>query len=724
MNRFFLLFIAVLGLLTPTASAQGAKAAGKLYTRTVGDEFQSALVIKIDRGWHLYHWELGGENATGRPLIVKLEAPGVEMDPLEWPEPHSEEQEDWTAGGKTYILYHEKKLTIYGHGKVTGDTDGKVTVSLDGLTCETGGSCIPYAETLTSKGAGSDSIWANYPADVWAPAEAQEEPATEATSEPAGTTQLESPSGSFGVTGFGVSSLGGASSDGKASGKLITKTEGETLELGILIDIAEDFHLYHKELGGEGATGLPLSVTLKGEGIEFGELSWQEPHSYDQKDFMNDEMTYILGHEEELMIYGTATLGAGASVDSIRVELAGQTCEDGGSCYLYNETLIPSGAGDDATWTKLRALADASAAASGSEEPSEEPEEEEEGLMALILAAIAGGLFALVMPCTYPMIPITISFFTKQAEARGGKVWPLSLTYGIGIVVVFILIGLLVGPLVLIWATHPVTNIVLGLMFVVFSAALFGAITLRPPAALMNAAGQASRKGGFIGVFLMGTTLVLTSFTCTAPFVGTVLSYSTAGGSANILKVIIGMGVFGLTMAVPFTFLSLVPGKIQSMPSSGEWMDTLKVSLGFVELAAAMKFFSSAELIWEWNILSKELFLLIWAIIFIVGGFYLMGWIHVKGHSSAEIGAGRMLGALGFLLFGAYCFHGYNGHKMSGTMTAIIPAYSSAPQVRYAAAEGGAGEELSAIIEDDHELAKRRALAEDKPLLLNFTGVT
>jgi thiol:disulfide interchange protein len=739
MNRIFLLFIAAFGLLAPPAPAQGAKAAGKLYTRTVGDEFQAAIVIKIDRGFHLYHKELGGKNATGKPLTVEFEAEGVKMDPLEWPEPHSEEQEDFMDGGMTYILYHEKKITIYGHGKVTG---GEITptVSLNGLTCESGGSCFPYSETLSSKGEGSASVWANYPADAWAPAElgSVEEPVVKDAEE----SGMESQDEGFGVTSFGISALDGGD-DRKAHAKLIARTEGDKVELGILIDIEEDWHLFHKDLGGENATGRPLIVTLEGEGVEFGELSWQEPHEYDQEDFMDGGMTYILGHENSLMIYGTATLGAGASTDSISVELDGQTCEEGGVCLLYSQTLKVSDAGEDAVWSKLSSLAattgagaiegevgqvpedhDEDESSPEDSEEDEEDEEDEEGLKALILAAIGGGIFALLMPCTYPMIPITISFFTKQAESRGGKVWPLSLTYGCGIVLIFILIGVVVGPVVLEWATHPVTNVVLGTVFVIFAAALFGAITLNPPAALMNMAGKASMKGGFIGVFLMGTTLVLTSFTCTAPFVGSLLSLAVTSGGADMSRVVIGMGVFGLTMAVPFTLLSLLPGKVQSLPSSGEWMDTLKVSLGFIELAAAMKFFSNAELVWEMEILSKELFLLIWAIIFVIGGIYLMGWIHVKGHSSAEIGAGRMLGALSFLLFGAYCFHGYNGHSLSGTMTAIVPAYSSAPKVQYAGPSGGGGHGLESIIEDDHALAIKRALDEDKSLLLNFTGVT
>ncbi len=345
-----------------------------------------------------------------------------------------------------------------------------------------------------------------------------------------------------------------------------------------------------------------------------------------------------------------------------------------------------------------------------------------------LLWLIGGGIFALSVPCTYPMIPITISFFTKQAESRGGNVLPLSLLYGAGIILIFIVIGVAVGPVILTFATHPITNIVLGTMFVIFAAALFGAITLNPPASMMNLAGKASMKGGLVGVFLMGMTLVLTSFTCTAPFVGSLLSIAATGSEdGGIFRIALGMGIFGLTMAIPFTILSLVPGKIQSLPSSGEWMDTLKVSLGFVELAAALKFFSNTDLVWGWGFLSRELFLLLWALIFVLGGVYLMGWIRVKGHAADTISSGRMLGATTFLLFGAYCWHGYTGHSMDNIMTAIIPPYSSAPE-----GSGGHGggvitqgtKKARSMVIDDHDGAKALALRESKPVLINFTGFT
>jgi len=331
-------------------------------------------------------------------------------------------------------------------------------------------------------------------------------------------------------------------------------------------------------------------------------------------------------------------------------------------------------------------------------------------LWQLITLAFLAGLLALVMPCTYPMIPITISFFTKQAEARGGKVLPLSLTYGIGIVSMFILIGLLVGPVIVRFAAHPATNIVVGLLFLVFALALFGVFTLNPPSWMLNFAGQASSKGGFGGVFMMGATLVLTSFTCTAPFVGSLLSASSGAGT---LGIVVGMGVFGLTMAIPFVFLSLAPGKMAQMPKSGEWMHVIKVSLGFLEIAAALKFFSNADMVWELHFLSRDLFLLLWAGIFGASAAYLFGWIRLAGERNEGVGPLRMTIGLLVLLFATYCWYGAQGNKLDPVMVAIVPNYQArTPKTKHE------------IFVDNWDAAVARARTTGKQLFVNFTGHT
>ena len=330
---------------------------------------------------------------------------------------------------------------------------------------------------------------------------------------------------------------------------------------------------------------------------------------------------------------------------------------------------------------------------------------------------MGGGLFALLMPCTYPMVPITISFFTKQADARGGNVLPLSLAYGAGIILIFILIGVVIGPAIIPFATHPVTNFTIGALFVIFAFALFGVINLEPPKSMMNMASKASTTGGYLGVFLMGMTLVITSFTCTVPFVGSLLSVG--GVEGDLTKLVLGMATFGATMAIPFVFLSLVPGKVQSLPRSGEWMNTLKHFLGFVELAAALKFFSNSDLVWGWNLISREFFLVVWAVLFVIAALYLFGVLRFGGPKQ-KIGGGRVVGGLLSLAFAAYCGFASTGRDLDKVMTAIAPPYSGGrffPKLYIPEGEWQ-------IVKDDYDAAIEIARNDDKLLLVNFTGHT
>lgn len=339
---------------------------------------------------------------------------------------------------------------------------------------------------------------------------------------------------------------------------------------------------------------------------------------------------------------------------------------------------------------------------------------------ALILACIGGGLFALAMPCTYPMIPITFSFFTKQAEKRGGKVLPLALVYGFGIVLMFTLVGALLSTVIIDVVNHWLTNAVIGAMFLFFACVLFGWINLDPPQALQQAAGKASSTGGYLGVFFMGATLVITSFTCTAPIVGSLLANVAQFGTG---RVAIGMAIFGATMALPFVALSLAPTKVKAMPRSGEWMETLKVSLGFVELAAALKFASMVDFAFGWQILPRELFLLLWTAIFGLWAMYLFGVLRSAGSGPNEgVGGGRMAAGMFVTLLATYFLFGALGNKLDAVMTGFIPGYSNS-LVSKADGKGGKkqlGDHV--IVYDDMPRAIEVAKADDKLLLYNFTG--
>ncbi|MAF64981.1 MAG: hypothetical protein CMJ84_04885 [Planctomycetes bacterium] len=533
-----------------------------------------------------------------------------------------------------------------------------------------------------------------------------------------------------------------AAQGAKARVSMYSRLEGERVALAMRVRIDFHWHLYHDDLGPADAVGIPTTVTLAAEGVDFGPVVFPEPVRYEQPGLgAGGADTYILGHEGNIVLYAAGVLAGGGELPVISASFKGLTCDEGGSCIPWTASAKAEGRGPDSVFAGFPRAEDGpggptggggegtdSGANTSSVAPDPEPgggrekeEEGEGGLLAFILLAIGGGLFALMMPCTYPMIPITISFFTKQADARGGKVLPLSLTYGAGIVLIFVAIGVVVGPVIIRFAIHPVTNLAIGVLFLLFAAVLFGAMELRPPRFLMDAAGKASMKGGFAGVFLMGATLVVTSFTCTAPFVGSLLSVGASGGS--ILRIALGMAVFGTTMAVPFVFLSLLPGRAHAMPQSGEWMNTLKVSLGFVEVAAALKFISNADIAWDWQLLSMELFLMLWAGIFFIGGAYLFGWLKLKPEDAGRSSPGKLVGGMTMVLFAIYCLYGAGGRQVSGIMYAISPPPGYAVG---AGSGGGSGAAASRaahpIVEDDYEGARRRAQDEGRLLFINFTG--
>lgn len=360
---------------------------------------------------------------------------------------------------------------------------------------------------------------------------------------------------------------------------------------------------------------------------------------------------------------------------------------------------------------------------------------DQQSLWLYLLGAVGAGLFALVMPCTYPMIPITISFFTKQAEVKGGSVLGLALIYGAGIILSFVLIGVLILSAGLdpqAFAAEWWINMLFGVLFVVFAFSLFGVLNLQPPQFLMNLSGKASGAGGTFGVLALGMTLCISSFTCTAPVLGLMIASGLQGGDPS--RLLLGMAVFGLTMAAPFVWLSLVPGK---MPRSGGWMNSAKILFGFIELAAALKFFSNADLVLGWKLIPKEVFLAIWAALFGIAGVYLLGLIKLKGEDG-EIGGGRLLTGTACISLAFYFIIGSFGVQYRNlVMSAMLPPYSalevSAKSDLGDGAEQGTRSKSKAgdhapqgkhsIVIDDFDAAVQLARQEKKLLLVNFTGL-
>ena len=352
-----------------------------------------------------------------------------------------------------------------------------------------------------------------------------------------------------------------------------------------------------------------------------------------------------------------------------------------------------------------------------------------------------GGFAALIMPCIFPMIPLTVSFFTKQSKTKSEGIIKASI-YGTGIIVIYVGLGLLVTLLfgadsLNKMATNPWFNLAFFALFVVFAASFFGAFEITLPSSWVNKADDASNKGGLVGIFFMAFTLSLVSFSCTGPIIGSLLVKAASGGS--LLGPAVGMFGFALALAIPFTLFAAFPGWLNSLPSSGGWLNTVKVTLGFLELAFALKFLSTADMVMQWHLLERELFLAIWVAIAFATALYLLGAFRLPLDSPVQsIGVSRLFIALTFLIMGFYMLPGIFGAPVK-----LIAGFP--PPEHYAEQRGGAfaqpnittvvsGEQVSVQPElgehcpnglpcfNDYEAGLAYAKEVGKPIMIDFTG--
>lgn len=341
------------------------------------------------------------------------------------------------------------------------------------------------------------------------------------------------------------------------------------------------------------------------------------------------------------------------------------------------------------------------------------------GLLAYMGIAFVAGLLALLTPCVFPMIPVTVSFFSKRTGEGGKKNLSGALAYCFGIMGTFTGIGLLVTYLfgasgVQLLSANPWVNLGLTVIFIFLAFSLFGVIELRLPSWLLNASQKQTRSGGLMGPLFMGLTFSLTTFTCTVPFVGGLLA-----GAANgeVLFPLFGMLAFSTAFAVPFFLLALFPGWLSKLPKSGGWLATVKAFMGFIELAFATKWLSNIDLVWNWQILTRPVFLGIWATLLILAGLYLLGWILLPVDNSKPGIIRRLFGLLTLCVAG-YCFAAMNGAPL-GQLEAFPPPKSYGTT---SATGGGASGELVWISKYEEGLSKGKS--ENKPIFLNFTGHT
>lgn len=346
------------------------------------------------------------------------------------------------------------------------------------------------------------------------------------------------------------------------------------------------------------------------------------------------------------------------------------------------------------------------------------------GLSAFILLAMAMGFLALLTPCVFPMIPITVSFFTKQQEQQGGRGLRGPIAFCLGIIVTFTGIGFLVSVLfgasgVTQFAANPWLNILMALVFVGLALNLFGVFEIMVPPALLDRVQPKRTKGGerssLLAPVLMGLAFSLTSFTCTVPFVGTLLATTAQGGWYWPL---VGMWFFSAAFALPFFLLALFPQWLGKLPKSGGWLVSVKAFMGFLELAAALKFLSTADYVWQLGLLTRPVFLSIWSTIFLIAGFYLLCWLRLpKDSSTATPGTMRRLLGLATIGTGVYLMAAINGAPL-GKLTAYPPPPDYGVPENMRRAETTKWKEY----ENDYDKALAQAKAQNKPMLIDFTG--
>lgn len=352
----------------------------------------------------------------------------------------------------------------------------------------------------------------------------------------------------------------------------------------------------------------------------------------------------------------------------------------------------------------------------------------ETDIWSLIWLALGAGALSLLTPCVFPMIPITVSYFTNHSSGDRKKAVKLAAVYSFGIIATFTILGMLLAIFVgaagiNLFAANPWVNLLITGIFLFFAFNLFGAYEISVPTGVLTKLDSLTRSkegegSGILGALLMGLTFTLTSFTCTSPFVGSIMVKSAQGSWQLPL---VGMLAFSVIFALPFFVLALAPQLIANLPRAGGWMNSIKVSMGFLEVAAAMKFISNVDLIWKWGIFTRDVVLSIWIAIGIVLAIYLLGKFQLPHDSKPErIGAVRLMAAVLSLAISFYLLTGLFGAKL-GELESFLP-----PDLENNSARlfGGNRKDELTWIKDDLNKALTQAKAENKRVFIDFTGYT
>ncbi|WP_313240563.1 protein-disulfide reductase DsbD family protein [Sphingobacterium multivorum] len=368
-------------------------------------------------------------------------------------------------------------------------------------------------------------------------------------------------------------------------------------------------------------------------------------------------------------------------------------------------------------------------------------ESSKKSLWSIFIAGLVGGFAALLMPCIFPMLPLTVSYFTKQAGSRASGI-SKALLYGLFIIVIYVALGMIItisfgSDALNALSTNGVFNFLFFLLLVVFAASFFGAFEITLPSSFVNKMDAKSDKGGLVGLFFMAFSLSLVSFSCTGPIIGTLLVEAASKGER--LGPAIGMLGFSIALGIPFGLFAMFPSMLKSLPKSGGWLNSVKVVLGFLELALALKFLSNVDLAYHWNWLDREVFLSLWIAIFSMMGLYLIGKIKFSHDSELKfLSVPRTILAIIVFSFVIYMVPGLWGAPLKSISAflppsatqdfdlsagiAAAPAHSDGKVKKYAEIfhERGTPKGFDPYYDYDQALETAKEL--NKPVLIDFTG--
>ncbi|MFD2519191.1 protein-disulfide reductase DsbD family protein [Salinimicrobium flavum] len=523
---------------------------------------------------------------------------------------------------------------------------------------------------------------------------------------------------------------------------------GEEITLTFTAEVPVDWYMYSNDFDPDLGPMLTEIIFEENEGYEL--LGHPQPVNPKKKydEVWEGDITYFTGEATF-----TQKIKVNDPSEAISGIITYQICTDvTGQCIPYENdfSVFPNGKSQETAIPLTSGGTGNSTEATGPQVKELEPfqnsfkvEEEEKGwagLLTFFLISFGAGLAALLTPCVFPMIPMTVTYFTKASGTRSKAIMQ-AVIYGLSIIAIYTLVGTIFALVfgagfANFLSTHWLPNLLFFAVFVLFALSFFGLFEIRLPNKLVNNIDNQANKGGLAGIFFMAFTLVLVGFSCTGPIAGTILLEAASG---QAIKPLVGMLGFSTAFAVPFTLFAIFPGWLSSLPKSGGWLNTVKVVLGFLELALALKFLSMVDQVYHWNILDREIYLALWIVIFTLLGFYLLGKIIFPHEQKKEnTSVWRLLTATLVFSFVVYLIPGLFGAPLKALAGYLPPMSthdfrlldSTNPAEVTTLSEGCEQPKYKDMLELPHGLkgyfdydqALACARKENKPLFIDFTG--